>query len=56
MKNPMLAPALCLLLILGALYFSLAFVALVGMMANDAMSRVDAGIARIGEWGIRGHG
>lgn len=56
MKNLMRAPALCLLLVLGAVYFALALVALVGMMADEAMGRVDAGIARIGEWGIRGHG
>ena len=56
MKNLMRAPALCLLLVLGAVYCALAIVALVGMMADEAMGRVDAGIARIGEWGIRGHG
>lgn len=56
MRNMMRVPALCLLLVLGAVYFGLALVALVGMMADEAMGRVDAGIARIGEWGIRGHG
>ena len=56
MKAMMRVPAVCLLLILGVLYFALALVALVGMLADKAMGRVDAGIARIGDWGIRGHG
>lgn len=56
MRNLMRAPALCLLLILGALYFALALVALVGMMADGWANSVDQRIDAIGKWGIRGHG
>ena len=56
MKNFMRAPALCLLLILGALYFALALVALGGMVADGWLGWVDERIDSISKWGIRGHG
>ena len=56
MKNLMRAPALCLLLVLGAVYFALALVALVGMVADGWLTWVDKRIDGISQWGIRGHG
>ena len=54
--NLMRIPALCLLLVLGAAYFALALVALLGMMADGCADWVDRRSERIGAWGIRGHG
>lgn len=56
MKNLMRVPALCLLLILGTVYFALALVALVGMVADGWAAWVDERIDAIGRWGIRSHG